>query len=917
VSRDLGVRVFVGRVDELGRLIASTETGARQARVVAVTGEPGIGKSRLLREFSAVAEARGVAVRWGGADEFERHVPFRVFNEALGDLLSHVDGAANLMDIERHRLYRAIGSQLELTAGPAGLVLVLDDLHWADDGSRELCEYLLRHPPRCRLTLALAYRPRQANPRLSAAVDAAAGHGWAEVVELGPLPFEDAGGLIPDHVGRSARQRLYAASRGNPLYLEMLVRDGGTDPPADPVRAALAAEFAALAPGVRDALHAAAVVGDGFEPDLAARVAGIELPEMLSATDELVLRDLVRPSRVAGRFEFRHPLVRSAAYAAAGAGWRVGAHERAAAALRERGAPVSAQAHHVELVGRPGDPDALAVLVEAAMATVHAAPATAAHWARAALRLLPDEEDMAFARLGMLGLLARALGVTGRLAESRDVLHQVLALLPPELAEQRAQTLTFTATIEQLLGRHAEARALLLSALDTADPDGPVAATLTMGLASVRMFRADFDAGRNWAADALAIARRLGDPALLAAALGLCAASADAAPADRAAHVGEAAVLVDALTDGDLAGRLEAVVWLAWAEMLGDRFDEALRHLDRGLRVARATGQNHLVTYLLMAGGSTFGLTGQLAAAAESFDDALEVALLTGSDELRTMALASRSWITAWRGDLTEALRLGEQAMASAVTGWYTSIACAMSAQARIYAGQLDGTVDAVVATCGGPGLTGLDLFSRPSWYELFAYADTAAGRPDRAQEWADRASAVAAVLDLPVRIGFARLAHAHAQLLVEPAESARSAVAAAASFEASGDRVDAGRAYLRAATAYATLSDVGSAREHFARATALFEACGAELFLQHAAREQRRMNARRPRRRADAEAVLTDREEEIAKLVAMGLTNRQIAGRLHLSPRTVEVHVARLLAKLGVATRAAVANALTGGDRL
>src|SRR5947208_17196364 len=103
-----GGAMFAGRADELGRLVAGMETGGRRARVVAVTGEPGIGKSRLLREFSAVAEARGLAVRWGGADEFERHVPFRVFNEALGDLLSHVDGAANLMDIERHRLYRAI-----------------------------------------------------------------------------------------------------------------------------------------------------------------------------------------------------------------------------------------------------------------------------------------------------------------------------------------------------------------------------------------------------------------------------------------------------------------------------------------------------------------------------------------------------------------------------------------------------------------------------------------------------------------------------------------------------------------------------------------------------------------------------------------------------------------------------------------
>jgi DNA-binding NarL/FixJ family response regulator len=95
-----------------------------------------------------------------------------------------------------------------------------------------------------------------------------------------------------------------------------------------------------------------------------------------------------------------------------------------------------------------------------------------------------------------------------------------------------------------------------------------------------------------------------------------------------------------------------------------------------------------------------------------------------------------------------------------------------------------------------------------------------------------------------------------------------------------------------------------------------LFETCGAGLFVDQATRELRRMNARQPRRgSAQPRGVLTDREQEIAKLVAVGLTNRQIAERLYLSSRTVEAHVARLFAKLGVATRAAVAHALTRPD--
>jgi DNA-binding NarL/FixJ family response regulator len=212
--------------------------------------------------------------------------------------------------------------------------------------------------------------------------------------------------------------------------------------------------------------------------------------------------------------------------------------------------------------------------------------------------------------------------------------------------------------------------------------------------------------------------------------------------------------------------------------------------------------------------------------------------------------------------------------------------------------------------------LTALDLISQPAWYELLAYAEMLDGRADEARAWADRATASAALLDLPVRTGFAQLAHAHAALAVDPAAAGRWAMAAAGSFETSGDRVDAGRAYLRAATASAALGETEVARERFARARALFETCGAGLFVDQTARELRRMNARQPRRgTAEPHAVLTDREQEIAKLVAVGLTNRQIAERLYLSPRTVEAHLARLFTKLGVSTRAAVAHALTRPD--
>jgi DNA-binding NarL/FixJ family response regulator len=91
-----------------------------------------------------------------------------------------------------------------------------------------------------------------------------------------------------------------------------------------------------------------------------------------------------------------------------------------------------------------------------------------------------------------------------------------------------------------------------------------------------------------------------------------------------------------------------------------------------------------------------------------------------------------------------------------------------------------------------------------------------------------------------------------------------------------------------------------------------LFSECGANLFHAKAVREERRLNARGPRRHTGEPASLTRRELEIARLASTGLTNRQIAERLFVSPRTVEVHLSRVLAKLGVATRSAIATVLT-----
>ena len=119
--------------------------------------------------------------------------------------------------------------------------------------------------------------------------------------------------------------------------------------------AALTEELGLLSKPTRALLDGAAVAGDPFEPELAAAAAGADEQTATQALDELLARDLVRPTDVPRRFRFRHPLVRRTVYETSPGGWRLDAHERCAAALEERGASPVARAHHVEHAARQGD----------------------------------------------------------------------------------------------------------------------------------------------------------------------------------------------------------------------------------------------------------------------------------------------------------------------------------------------------------------------------------------------------------------------------------------------------------------------------------------------------------------------------------------------------------------------------------
>ena len=906
---------LVGRTDELAALERLLAGGG--ARSVSVTGDPGIGKTRLLAELRRRAERLRWTVLSGHASEWEPAAPYGAVVDALDPLPPRAadalppavrDGLAALPEAgpgRRHRRHATVRAALAGLAADRPVLLVLDDLHWADGGTVELLAHLLRNPGPAPVLLALAYRPRQVAGRLAAAVDAAAAAGGLTRIELGPLGPADAARLLGPDVPAADARRWHEAGGGNPLYLRALAG-------AVPLRAGLDA----LDPAEQAVLGAAAVLGPVFDPERLPAVTGLPAAAVGPALDGLTGRDLLRAEDGTGRLRFRHPLLADAAYGEAPAGWRRAAHARAAVDLRAAGVPLAGWAHHVERSAAVGDEQAAAQLAAAAEESRWRAPATAARWYGAALRLLPARTGDA-ARCGVLLARAEVLCVAGDLAASRATLTEAGPLLAAADPPTRVRASALAARVEQLRGRHEEAVALLHRALATA-PGADEAAALALELATAELLRGDFAAARAAAARALDGVGTEPDPLRRAAAgavvaLALYADGDTAAAAATAARVG---TLVDGLGDAELTPRLDTLMWLGWADLLLGRWPAALRRQDRALALARATGQTYLLTRLLVGQGSALRWVGRLAEARACFEEAYAAARTSGSDELLVMAVAMLCRVHTWLGDLPAALRYADRTLelAGRGGGWWGALAPAVAAQARLEADRPAGCADTIRTAAGGAELPRIDHGSRAAWYELLVRAALAEGEPGDAAVWAERAGAAAAEAPLEVAAGHAALATAQVRLAAGDADGAAAAGAdAAEAFDRAGDPLDAARARLVAARGAAAAGRRDEAAEALDRAGRDAARAGAGRLADATARELRRLGRRAPgrssREPAGGPAVpLTHREREVAALVAQGRTNREIGGALFLSEKTVERHLSRIFGKLGVSSRAALA---------
>ena len=644
---------LVGRTHERDTIAAAlADLRAGAGGVLLLEGEPGIGKSRLLGFVAESAE--GCTVLEARASEYEADLPLALFTEALDRHLAEIRlDRLGLADPEalaaalpalgvppvpadRHRLHRALRDLLERLAATRPLVLCLDDLHWADPASVDALAALVRRPPSAPVLLALAARENRV-PAPLAAVPA---------LKLAPLTQAEAAELVGAD--------LYAQAGGNPFYLEQLARLRDAAVPRT-VAAAVAAELAGLPPEARTLLDAAAVAGDPFELGLAAAVAEQAEPDALHALDELLLGALVRPTEAPRRFAFRHPVVRHAVYDAIPGGRRLGAHARAAAELERRGAGPVERAHHVEHAATPGDAAAIAVLETAAERLQALAPAAAARYQAAVLRLLPEPD----ARLSIR--LADAQAAAGDAAAARATLHG--ALRTASAGDRLALTVAL-ANQEWWLGDHEDARRWLHVVLgDLPAAASPDRIRLRLALSLTALLACDLSDARDHAADARDDARAIGDPVFEFAALAAIAVAAASAGVDELA--GSEAAL-ERLTPQQLAVRLPGLWMRGRAQRALGRPAAALAELERGAALAAETGRERVLLMCTIESAAALVELGRIADAIAAAEEGLERARLAGNPRMLLWAHANLSTARLAAGEVSAAL---EQAEAAAALG--------------------------------------------------------------------------------------------------------------------------------------------------------------------------------------------------------------------------------------------------------
>jgi DNA-binding CsgD family transcriptional regulator len=907
---------FVGRDADLRLLdLVLTRAAAGTGSVVLISGEAGIGKTRLCQELSRSHRGRGGQVLLGRAFPEETAISFGAVADALRaarrgepSLWQAALARASVLwaiapelpaerDVERRSfdhpvLFEALLDAVDEAAGDRVTLWVLEDVHWADDSTWEFVRYAARRVAEMGLVLCVTYREEEIG---------AAHPWWASLVRLRRDPS----------VLRVSLQRLSAAngerlvralapslpeglvatiiqrSAGTPLLVQELaslaLRSGGLPALPDVVRATVQQRAARLGPAARDLLEVAAVAGLEVDEDLL----GSLRPEQ--PADELVGAGLLE--REGARLRFRHPLLQEAVYQDVPLERRRAIHHELAEALSWSGAyPVERVAGHLE---RAGQPEAALVALErdAEEAWKAGNVGRSATLHLAALQLAGRHVSLAPRRAGLQAAAIRELFLAGRWTELDPLVREAWSERDRLLLHERAWLANVLAVHLFWTGAVDEARALIDQELAHLEHHHALdqGAMLLAQAGFVAGFLGEDKQALRHTERALEIARRTGDVEAECRARYTQIYILYGLDRDRQAAIARSRYTAAFARAHSLATS-EAAALFSVAQ-----YTATIEDAEAAQQVAERAGAWDYANLAQLVRGAILLLEGQA--------DQAEAIFVRVGPEIRFSRPASAApWVDATdaflhlhRGALEEARRILHRpgaSQAAHLTGRLADRAAALGWLAweeghwEQAAQQL---ADSLGSWVGGWHL----MVGGPMFLPLHVDALLRLGKPADARTIVE---AAASMQREPPRFFAAALAAARFRFEPTPERAAQAqSLSAAAPWPWLGALLGCWRGEL--------LGDQQAAEA----ARVLFERIGADLGVQRAERVLRRLGAW-PSGDAGAVSPLSPRELEVAALVAEGLSNPAIARRLYLSRPTIAHHVAHILTKLGFASRAQIA---------
>ena len=918
------MRTIAGRTRELERLESFVGEESDGPRGLVLVGEPGMGKTTLWQHAVAAARTGPALVLAARPAEAEAHLSYA----ALGDLLQPVGlegldlpeqlrrpleiallrAAPDGQEAGQRAVAAGVAAVLSTLAAERPVLVAIDDVHWADPSSVRVLSFALRRLEQAPVALLLTRR----TDRAAGGVERALPADRLALVPLGPLSLAALHVLARDRLGRTLSRltlvRVEEASGGNPMLALEIGRALADSRPAAgrpiPFAADLLglarARLARLGPKAHRALLAVAALSRPTG-ELVERAVPGSGPALARALRAGILEEDGRE-----RLRFSHPVLAAAALSSATAAERRSLHR----ALAEVVGDAEQRARHLALAAAGADAEVAALLAEAAAAAAaRSASEAAVELLELALQLTPvadpaaDERELA---------LAEALFRAGETARALTLLRALGARLDP--SPLRARVNLLHAVILHEAGGEGIAELCALALADAGDdPALRIRIHATWALADVD----DLGAAGEHARAALELLRAVPEPDAALEGLTLLSYVATEFHLGRGIPEAEAQRALElerrTLPTGRIADRFAPAlgVFLKYS----DRLDEARELLLAALEAAEREHDESSLPFALSHLPQLELWAGNWRLAERYAREHLELSERAGQESQRVQALHNVADVLAYLGRVDDARAVADEGLRLArqnASPWEEAILLAVLGFLDWSLGDARGAVAHLERAAElRAGMQLLDPGYGRTYAELVE-ALVALGRVDEAAAIVAERERRAEQLERPAALAVALRCRAVIAAARGDAEQglayARVALERHAEVELP---FEAARTLLVKGRIERRLKQKAAARDSLTRALEAFSGLGAAIWAESAAAELGRIGLRRA-----APGGLSSMERRVAELAADGLTNREVAGALFLSVKTVEAHLGRAYRKLGIHSRAQLGARLARGER-